>query len=194
MRGPRPFACFSWSSWRLRPLVQSFWFGRAWRAIDAVVARTAHPVAGALDRGRARRGWAALDMLRVRVLPRRAFGPWGRAVVQLWLIASCLSRHDGDGEPRVVLAARHGGPAGGRGRVGPARHTVFRYVVWLGAVCPSWQRCMVPQWDGSGIASSPLRCRSRIYLHIWMGCALSTSVISTSGPSCPARRSGAPST
>ena len=26
---------------------------------------------------------AALDMLRVRGLPRRAFGPWGRAVVQL---------------------------------------------------------------------------------------------------------------
>ena len=33
---------------------------------------------------------AALDLLRVRVLPRRAFGPWGRAIVRLWLIASCL--------------------------------------------------------------------------------------------------------
>ena len=33
---------------------------------------------------------AALDMLRVRVLPRRAFGP-GRAIVRTWLIASCLS-------------------------------------------------------------------------------------------------------
>ena len=32
-----------------------------------------------------------LDMLRVRVLPLRVFGPRGRAVVQLWLIASCLS-------------------------------------------------------------------------------------------------------
>src|SRR5262249_33651782 len=58
----------------------SFWFGRVWRVIDAV----AWPGPRTLLQGL----WivaalvvlaAALDMLRVRVLPRRAFGPWGRA-------------------------------------------------------------------------------------------------------------------
>ena len=31
---------------------------------------------------------AVLDLLQVRVLPRRAFGLWGRAIARLWLIAS----------------------------------------------------------------------------------------------------------
>jgi hypothetical protein len=92
MRGPRPLRLFLIVILALTPLVQSFWFGRAWRVIDAA----ALPGPRTLLQGL----WivavlvvlaAALDMLRVRVLPRRAFGPWGRAVVQLWLIASCLS-------------------------------------------------------------------------------------------------------
>ena len=33
---------------------------------------------------------AALDLVRVRVLPRRACRPWGWVVARLWLIASCL--------------------------------------------------------------------------------------------------------
>src|SRR5467141_1840577 len=75
----------------LTPLAQAFWFVRAWRVIDAV----AWPGPRAVLQGL----WvaaalvvvaAALDMLRVRVLPRRTFGPWGWAVARLWLIASCL--------------------------------------------------------------------------------------------------------
>jgi hypothetical protein len=92
MRGPRPFRIFLMVILALTPLAQPFWFLQAWHMIDAVT----WSVLRALLRGL----WivaalvvlaAALDMLRVRVLPRRAFGPWGRAVVQLWLIASCLS-------------------------------------------------------------------------------------------------------
>jgi hypothetical protein len=72
------------------------------------------------------------------------------AVVQLWLIASCLSFlammavESFAWLSRPTMAAL---PVAQRARVGLARHTVFRYVVWR-AVCPSWQRCMVPQWDG----------------------------------------------
>jgi hypothetical protein len=36
MRGPRPFCLFLIVILALTPLVQSFWFGRAWRVIDAV--------------------------------------------------------------------------------------------------------------------------------------------------------------
>jgi len=78
MRGPRPFRLFLIVILALTPLVQSFWFGQAWRVIDAV----AWPGPRTLLQGL----WivaalvvlaAALDMLRVRVLPRRAFEPWG---------------------------------------------------------------------------------------------------------------------
>ena len=56
---------------------------------------------------------AALDMLRIRVLPRRGVGHGGERCSNLVdCVVSQFSRHDGDGEPRVVLAARHG-PAGG---------------------------------------------------------------------------------
>ena len=68
-------------------------------------------------------------------------------------------------------------------RVRPARHTVFRYVVWRAGGLPPGSGV----WCHSGTAPvSRHHHRARIYLHIWMGCALSTSVISTSGPSCPA--------
>src|SRR5258708_3180311 len=91
MRGPRPLRIFLMVILALTPLAQSFWFLQAWRVIDAV----AWPGPRALLQGL----WivavlvvltAALDMLRVRVIPHRAFGPWGRAVARLWLIASCL--------------------------------------------------------------------------------------------------------
>jgi hypothetical protein len=73
-----------------------------------------------------------LDMLRVRVLPLGVFGLWGRAVVQLWFSASCLSFlammavESFAWFSRPAMAAL---PVAQRARVGPARHTVFRYVV-----------------------------------------------------------------
>ena len=72
----------------------------------------------------------ALDLLRVRGLPRRALGPWGRAIVQLWLIASCLSVlamtavESLEWFSRPAMAAL---PVAQWVRVEPARHTVFRY-------------------------------------------------------------------
>src|SRR6266705_403955 len=72
MRGPRPFRIFLMVILALTPFAQSFWFLRAWRVIDALA-------------------WLGLlDLLGVRVILRRALGPWGRAVARLWLIASCL--------------------------------------------------------------------------------------------------------
>jgi len=124
----------------LTPLAQSFWFGQAWRVIDAV----AWPGPHALLQGL----WivaalvvlaAALDMLRVRVLPHRAFGPWGRAVARLWLITSCLSflamTAVGSLEwfSRPAMAAL---PVAQWARVEPARHTVFRYIAYLAGSLP----------------------------------------------------------
>jgi Calcineurin-like phosphoesterase len=135
MRGPRPFRLFLMGILVLTPLAQSFWFGQAWRVIDAV----AWPGPRALLQGL----WivaalvvlaAGLDMLRVRLLPRRTVGPWGRAVVRLWLIASCLSflaiTAVGSLEwcSRPAMAAL---PLAQWARVEPARHTVFRYATWL---------------------------------------------------------------
>src|SRR2546426_7088730 len=140
MRGPRPFRLFLMVILALTPLAQSFWFGQAWRVIDAV----AWPGPRALLRGL----WivaalvvlaAALDMLRVRVLPRRAFGPWGRAVVRLWLIASCLGflavTVVGSLEwlSRSAMAAL---PVAQATRVEPARPTVFRYAAYLARGLP----------------------------------------------------------
>jgi len=124
----------------LTPLAQDFWFVRAWRVIDAV----AWPAPRAVLQGL----WvaaalvvlaAALDMLRVRVLPRRAFGPWGWAVARLWLIASCLGflamTAVGSLEwlSRSAMAAL---PMVQAARVEPARHTVFRYAAYLAGGLP----------------------------------------------------------
>ena len=38
MRGPRPFRIFLMVILVLTPLAQYFWFARAWRLIDAMVA------------------------------------------------------------------------------------------------------------------------------------------------------------
>jgi hypothetical protein len=140
MRGPRPFRLFLMVILALTPLTQSFWFAQAWHVIDAV----AWPGPRALLQGL----WmvaalvvlaAALDMLRVRILPRRAVGPWGRAVVRLWLIASCFSflamTAVGSLEwfSRPAMAAL---PLAPWARVEPAHHTVFRYAAWLAGGLP----------------------------------------------------------
>ncbi len=140
MRGPRPFRLFLLVILALTPLTQSFWFARAWHVIDAV----AWPGPRALLQGL----WsvaalvvlaAALDLLRGRVLPRRAFGPWGRAGARLWLIASCgsfvaITAVGGvEGCARVAIAAL---PEAHATRVEPARHTVFRYAAYLAGGLP----------------------------------------------------------
>src|SRR5262249_12731271 len=140
MRGPRPFRLFLMVILALTPLVQSFWFARAWQVIDAV----AWPGPRALLQG----FWivaalvvlaAALDMLRVRVIPRRAFGPWGRAIARLWLITSCFSFvaimvvGSLAWFSRSAMAAL---PVAYATRVEPARHTVFRYAAYLAGGLP----------------------------------------------------------
>src|SRR5438105_15325748 len=91
MRGPRPFRIFLMVILALTPLAQSFWFVRAWRVIDAVAWSGPRALLQGL--------WivaalvvlaVALDMLRVRVLPPRAFGPWGPAIVGLRLMVTRL--------------------------------------------------------------------------------------------------------
>jgi predicted MPP superfamily phosphohydrolase len=124
----------------LTPLAQSFWFLQAWCVIDAV----AWPGLRALLQGLGILAAlvvlaAALDMLGVRVLPRRVCGPWGRAVARLWVIASCLSflAITAVGSlawlSRPALAALPGVHAA---RVEPARHIVFRYTAWLAGALP----------------------------------------------------------
>ena len=140
MRGPTPFRIFLMVILALTPLAQPFWFLQAWHMIDAVT----WSVLRALLRGL----WivaalvvlaAALDMLRVRVIPHRAFGPWGRAVARLWLITSCLSflamTAVGSLEwfSRPAMAAL---PVAQWARVEPARHTVFRYIAYLAGSLP----------------------------------------------------------
>ena len=140
MRGPRPFRLFLMVILALTPLVQSFWFVQAWHVINAV----AWPGPRALLQGLLVMAAlvvlaVALDLLRVRVLPRRAFGPWGRAIVRLWLIASCLSFlamtavESLEWCSRPAMAAL---PVAQWARVEPARHTVFRYAVWLAGGLP----------------------------------------------------------
>jgi hypothetical protein len=140
MRGPRPFRLFLMVILALTPLVQSFWFVQAWHVINAV----AWPGPRALLQGFLVMAAlvvlaVALDLLRVRVLPRRAFGPWGRAIVRLWLIASCLSFlamtavESLEWCSRPAMAAL---PGAQWARVAPARHTVFRYAVWLAGGLP----------------------------------------------------------
>jgi len=124
----------------LTPLAQSFWFVQAWHVIDAVAWPGPRTLLQGLWIGAALVVLAAaLDMLRVRILPRRAFGPWRRAVVRLWLIASCLSflamTAVGSLEwfSRPAMAAP---PVAQWVRVEPARDTVFRYAAWLAGGLP----------------------------------------------------------
>jgi uncharacterized protein len=140
MRGPRPFRLFLMVILALTPLAQAFWFAQAWCVIDAV----AWPGLRALVQGL----WivaalmvlaAALDMLRVRALPPQLFGPWGRAVARLWLIASCCSVvaitavGSFEGFAWVAMAAL---PEAHATRVEPARHMVFRSAAYLAGGFP----------------------------------------------------------
>jgi uncharacterized protein len=140
MRGPRPFRIFLMVILALTPLAQSFWFLQAWRVIDAV----AWPGPRALLQGL----WivatlvvlaAALDMLGGRVLPRPAFGPWGRAVARLWLITSCLGFLAVTAVGSLAWlsqSAMAALPVAQQARVEPARYTVFRYAAWLAGALP----------------------------------------------------------
>jgi uncharacterized protein len=140
MRGPRPFRLFLMVILALTPLTQSFWFAQAWQVIDAV----AWPGPCALLRGL----WivaalvvlaAALDMLRVRIIPREAFGPWGRAIARLWLIASCFSFVAMTAVGSLAWFSRSAMvalPVAYATRIELARHTVFRYAAYLAGGLP----------------------------------------------------------
>ena len=140
MRGPRPFRLFLMAILALTPLTQSFWFARAWHAIDAVT----WPGPRALLQGL----WivaalvvltAILDMLRGRVLPRWTFGPWGRAIARLWLIASCCSVVAMTAVGSLAWCSRSAMaalPVVQAARVESARYTVFRYAVYLAGSLP----------------------------------------------------------
>ena len=140
MRGPRPLRLFLMVILALTPVAQTFWFAQAWHVIDAV----AWPGLRALVQGL----WiaaavvvlaAVLDLLRVRALPPQVWGPWGRALARLWLIASCCSFvaiimvGSVGGVARVALAAL---PEAYAMHVEPARHTVFRYATYLAGGLP----------------------------------------------------------
>jgi predicted MPP superfamily phosphohydrolase len=140
MRGPRPFRIFLMVILALTPLAQAFWFVWAWRAIGAV----AWPVPRVLLQGL----WgvavlvvlaAGLDLLGVRVIPRQAARPWGRAVARIWLIASCIGflavTAVGGIEwlSRPVMAVL---PAVQQARIEPARRAVFRYATYLAGGLP----------------------------------------------------------
>jgi uncharacterized protein len=140
MRGPRPFRIFLMVILVLTPLAQAFWFVWAWRVIDGV----AWPGPRVLLQGL----WVAavlvvlaagLDLLGVRVIPRRALRPWGRAVARLWLIASCLGFFAvvvvGAIEwlSRPVMAVL---PAVQQERAELARRTVFHYAAYLAGGLP----------------------------------------------------------
>ena len=82
---------------------------------------------------------AALDLLRGQLLLRRVFGPWGRAVARLWLIASCLgflAVTAVGGLEWLSQAAMAPLPVAQWAHVEPARHTVFRYAAYLAGGLP----------------------------------------------------------
>ena len=140
MRGPRPIRIFLMVILALTPLAQAFWFVRAWRVIDAVPWPGPRTVLQGL--------WivaalvvvaAALDLLLGQLLLRRMFGPWGRAVARLWLIASCLgflAVTAVGGLAWLSQAAMALLPVAQWARVEPARHTVFRYAAYLAGGLP----------------------------------------------------------
>ncbi len=140
MRGPRPFRIFLMGILALTPLAHYFWFVQAWRLVNAVPS----PGPRALLQGL----WVAaalvvlaagLDLLGVRVIPRRALGPWGRAVARLWLIASCigfLAVTAVGGIERLSRLAMAVLPMAQQARVEPARRTVFRYAAYLAGGLP----------------------------------------------------------
>ena len=140
MRGPRPFRIFLMVILALTPLAQAFWFAWAWPLIGAVTWPGPRYVLQGL--------WvvavlvavaAGLDLLGVRVVPRQALRPWGRAVARLWLIAACIGflavvivgAIEWLSRPVTALL-----PAAQQARVEPARRAVFRHVTYLAGVLP----------------------------------------------------------
>src|SRR5215470_8586997 len=140
MRGPRPFRMFLMAILALTPLAQSFWFLQAWRVIDAVP----WPVPRSLLQGL----WvaaalivlaAALDLLLGQLILRRVFGPWGRAVTRLWLIASCLGFLAVTAVGAIEWLSRPAMailPVAQAVRLEPVRRNVFRYAAWLIGALP----------------------------------------------------------
>ena len=140
MRGPRPFRIFLVVILALTPLAQSFWFAWAWRVIDAMPWPGPRYLLQGLWMAAALVVVAAgLELLVGPVIPRRALGPWGRAVARLWLIASCLgclaviAVGSLEWLSRPAMAAL---PVAPRARIEPARRTVFRYAAYLAGGLP----------------------------------------------------------
>lgn len=140
MRGPRPFRILVMVILALTPLARAFWCVWACCMIDAV----GWPGPRVLLQGL----WvvaalvvlaAGLDLLGVRVIPRRVLGPWGRAVARRWLITSCIGclavTAVGSIEwlSRPVTAVL---PAVQQARIEPARRAVFCYATYLAGVLP----------------------------------------------------------
>jgi uncharacterized protein len=140
MRGPRPFRIFLMVILALTPLAQAFWFVWAWRLIGAMAWPGLHVLLQGL--------WgvavlvvlaAGLDLLGVRVIPRQASRPWGRAVARIWLIASCIGflavvvvgALEWLSRPVTALL-----PTVQQARIEPARRAVFRYATYLAGGLP----------------------------------------------------------
>jgi uncharacterized protein len=140
MRGPRPFRIFLMVILALTPLAQAFWFAWAWPLIGAVTWPGPRYVLQGL--------WvvavlvavaAGLDLLGVRVVPRQALRPWGRAVARLWLIAACIEflavvivrALEWLSRPVTALL-----PVTQQEQVEPARRTAFRYAAYLAGGLP----------------------------------------------------------
>jgi uncharacterized protein len=140
MRGPRPFRIFLMVILALTPLAQAFWFAWAWLLIGAVTWPGPRYVLQGL--------WvvavlvavaAGLDLLGVRVVPRQALRPWGRAVARLWLIAACIGflavvivgALEWLSRPVTALL-----PVTQQEQVEPARRTAFRYAAYLAGGLP----------------------------------------------------------
>jgi len=124
----------------LTPLAQSFWFVWAWRVIDAMPWPGPRYLLQGLWMTAALVVLAAgLELLAGPVIPRRALGPWGRAVARLWLIASCIgflamTVVDGfEWLSRTVMAVLL---VAQEARVESARRTVFCYVAYLAGSLP----------------------------------------------------------
>jgi predicted MPP superfamily phosphohydrolase len=140
MRGPRPFRIFLMVILALTPVAQAYWFAWAWRLIGAVawpgpryVLQGLWVTAGLVVLA------AGLDLLGVRVVPRRAQRPWGRAVARIWLIASCIgflaviAVGGIEWLSRPVMAIL---PTVQQARIEPARRAVFRYATYLAGGFP----------------------------------------------------------
>jgi uncharacterized protein len=140
MRGPRPFRIFLLVILALTPLAQAFWFGQAWRAIDAIAWSGPRYLLQSL--------WMAallvvlatvLDLLVGAVIPRRRLVPWGRAVARLWLISSCigyLAASVVGGVEWLSQPAIAALPKAPRDGLEPVRSTVFRYTASLAGSLP----------------------------------------------------------